>query len=175
MGTRSTVNKFSRAAKRLMHSAMPSPEDEDILATLKVEHEAVKELLTRLEAANGAAERRSLVKQIKAALVPHTKAEEKVVYAAIIKLRDKGAQQDGHEGFLEHACASRTLQKLEAIQNAASPQHKAAGKVLKELVEHHIREEEDDVWSDVMANFDSAHRVAMNRAFLAAKARFKPH
>ena len=47
------------------------------------------------------------------------------------------AAMDGHEGYLEHEWAAKTLQRLEAIPNAASPEHKAAGKVLKELAEHH--------------------------------------
>jgi hypothetical protein len=37
---------------------------------------------------------------------------------------------DGHEGYLEHEWAAKTLQRLESIANPASPEHKAAGKVL---------------------------------------------
>lgn len=39
-----------------------------------------------------------LVQKIEVALIPHAKAEEKVVYDAVIALRDKDAQVDGHEG-----------------------------------------------------------------------------
>jgi hypothetical protein len=106
-------------------------------------------------------------------LVPHTKAEEKVVYDAVIALRDKDAQMDGHEGYLEHEWAAKTLQRLEAISNAASPEHKAAGKVLKELVEHHIAEEERNVWADVKDHFSDDDRKEMNAMFLAAKRRVK--
>jgi len=54
-----------------------------------------------------------------------------------------------------------------------SPEHKAAGKVLKELVDHHIKEEENNVWRDVKANFSDEERAAMNRRFLAAKQKVK--
>jgi hypothetical protein len=114
-----------------------------------------------------------VVQKIKAALVPHTKAEEKVVYDAVIALRDKDAQMDGHEGYLEHEWASKTLQRLEGIANAASPEHKAAGKVLRELVEHHIEEEERSVWKDVKKHFLEDDRRKMNVAFFAAKRRVK--
>jgi hypothetical protein len=75
-----------------------------------------------------------------------TKAEEKVLYDAVIAVRDKEAQIDGYEGYIEHDLASKTLQNLAAIASATSPEHKAAAKVLKELVEHHIKEEESNVW-----------------------------
>jgi hemerythrin-like domain-containing protein len=65
------------------------------------------------------------------------------------------------------------LQRLEAITNAASPEHKAAGKVLKELVEHHIDEEERNVWKDVKEHFSEDDRKTMNASFLAAKCRVK--
>ena len=96
-----------------------------------------------------------------------------MVYDAVLGLRDKGAQMDGHEGYLEHEWAAKTLQRLESITNAASPEHKAAGKVLKELVEHHIKEEESGVWSNVKQNFSEHDRRQMNVAFEAAKRRVK--
>ena len=145
----------------------------DILDTLKTEHDEVKSLLSKLQDAHTAAQRKSLVKAIKAALVPHTKAEEKAVYDAVISLRDKEAQTDGQEGYIEHELAARTLQRLESIANATSPEHLAAAKVLKELVEHHIGEEERNVWRDVKDNFSAKQRLAMDTAFKAAKKRVK--
>jgi hemerythrin superfamily protein len=145
----------------------------DILDTLKKEHDEVKDLLENLSAAETPAQRRNLVQKIKTALVPHTKAEEKVVYDAVIALRDKDAQKDGYEGYLEHEWAAKTLQRLESISNAASPEHKAAGKVLKELVDHHIDEEERNVWADVKEHFSDEDRKKMNAAYVAAKRRVK--
>jgi hemerythrin-like domain-containing protein len=114
-----------------------------------------------------------MVQKIKQALVPHTKAEEKVLYAAIIALKDKDAQIDGHEGRLEHDLAARTLQKLAAIPNGKSAEHKAAAKVLKELIEHHIQEEERNVWGDARKHFSDQDRIAMNRRYLLAKAQVR--
>jgi iron-sulfur cluster repair protein YtfE (RIC family) len=164
------------AARAIHNTFSPSDtevESTDILDTLKKEHDEVKELLENLSEAETPAQRRTLVQRIKAALVPHTKAEEKVVYDAVIALRDKDAQTDGHEGYLEHEWAAKTLQRLEAITNAASPEHRAAGKVLKELVEHHIEEEERNVWKDVKEHFSDEDRKTMNATFLAAKRRVK--
>jgi hypothetical protein len=173
MGVKSAVRN---ATKSVMKSLSPEPEstaDTDLLDTLKKEHDEVKSLLSDLQDAETPAQRRSLVQKIKAALVPHTKAEEKVLYDAVIAVRDKEVQIDGHEGYIEHELASKTLQKLAAIANATSPEHKAAAKVLKELVEHHIRQEESNVWDDAKDNFSEDKRKQMNVAYLAAKARVK--
>ena len=172
MSIKSNIKKATNAVVKAL-----TPENEmgniDILETLKQEHDEVKSLLSDLQGARTAAQRKTLVKKIKTALLPHTKAEEKVVYDAVISLRDKEAQTDGHEGYLEHALAAKTLQRLESIDNATSPEHKAAAKVLKELVEHHIDEEERNVWKDVKSNFLDDERITMNTAFMAAKKRVK--
>ncbi len=173
MSLRTRLKQASRAIKDAVASDHDSDEATDILATLKQEHDEVKQLLADLQDADTAAQRRRLVKEIKAALVPHTKAEEKVVYDAVIRLRDKEAQIDGHEGYLEHEWASKTLQRLEAIANTTSPEHRATAKVLKELVEHHIQEEENQVWADVKQHFSDNQRARMNIAFLNAKARVR--
>jgi iron-sulfur cluster repair protein YtfE (RIC family) len=173
MSVKTVVKQAARVIGNTFSSGAADVESTDILDTLKQEHEEVKDLLKDLSDAETPAQRRNLVQKIKAALVPHTKAEEKVVYDAVIALRDKDAQMNGHEGYLEHEWAAKTLQRLEAITNAASPEHKAAGKVLKELVEHHIDEEERNVWADVKEHFSDDDRKKMNRAFFAAKRRVK--
>jgi iron-sulfur cluster repair protein YtfE (RIC family) len=173
MGVKTVVKQAARAITSTFSSSDSDVESTDVLDTLKKEHEEVKDLLEKLSDAQTSAQRRSLVQKIKAALVPHTKAEEKVVYDAVIALRDKDAQMDGHEGYLEHEWAAKTLQRLEGISNATSPEHKAAGKVLKELVEHHIDEEERNVWKDVKEHFSDEDRQAMNVKFMMAKKRVK--
>jgi hypothetical protein len=164
------------ATNTIIKTLSPKPEaaaETDLLDTLKKEHDEVKSLLSDLQEAGTSAQRQRLVKDIKAALVPHTKAEQKVLYDAVIALRDKEVQVDGHEGYLEHELASRTLQNLAAIKNVTSAEHKATAKVLKELVEHHIREEERNVWRDAKDNFSADERKQMNVAYVAARARIK--
>jgi len=47
--------------------------------------------------------------------------------------------------------------------------------VLKELISHHIREEESNVWSDARENFSSDQRKVMNRRYLAEKKKVRTH
>jgi hemerythrin superfamily protein len=91
------VKTAVRQAGRVISHAFFSDDNDveaaGILDTLKREHDEVRDLLEDLADAETPAQRRTLVQKIKAALVPHTKAEEKVVYDAVIALRDKDAQR----------------------------------------------------------------------------------
>jgi hemerythrin-like domain-containing protein len=173
VSVRSSIKNATNAVLKTIAPDSDAVPGTDILDTLKKEHDEVKSLLSALQDASTAAQRKSLVRRIKAALVPHTKAEENVLYDAVIALKDKDAQINGHEGYLEHQCASKILTRLGQIENATSPEHKAAAKVLKELVEHHIDEEERNVWGDAKKHFSDEKREQMNVAYLAAKRRVK--
>ena len=147
--------------------------DNDILDTLKQEHRDVAEMLEKLVESTSAAERKSLLNSIKNALVPHLRAEEKVVYDAVGALRGKEPQTHREEGYIEHALGDKLLTQLEKMSNMTSPEFSAGAKVLKELVEHHVDEEEKNIWSDVKDNFSDEDRVSMNKKFLAAKKRVR--
>jgi iron-sulfur cluster repair protein YtfE (RIC family) len=168
----SLLNTIRKAGKTLT-GATPGPDETDILDTLKKEHEEAGDLLKKLVDSDKAAERRSILNKLKKALAPHLVAEDKVVYRAVLAVKDKKAKIDGNEGQLEHAIAQQTLVKLTKIKNATSPEFSAAAKVLKELVEHHVEEEERNIWTDVRENFSDEDRFAMNRAFEAAKKNVK--
>ena len=165
----SVTTSVKKAARKVEKAVTGTEPEADLLDTLKEEHELVAGLLKELVESERAAERKSLVKRIKENLIPHLRAEQKVLYDAIIALKDRQAKQDGEEGYIEHALADKTLTKLEGIANATSPEFGAMAKVLKELIEHHVKEEESNVWSDARSNFAADERKAMNRAYLAEK------
>ena len=145
----------------------------DILDTLKQDHDDVAEMLEKLVESESGTERKSLLTSIKMALVPHLRAEEKVVYDAVLALRGKEQKEHAEEGYIEHGLGDKMLASLGKMKDAMSPEFSAGAKVLKELVGHHVEEEENNIWSDVKDNFSSEDRVAMNRKFLAAKTRVR--
>jgi hemerythrin superfamily protein len=159
---------IAQAASSVMGALNPQESENDILSTLQAEHDEVQEILEKLNGSDNAREQKQLVARIKAALVPHNKAEEKVVYDAVLALRGREARVDGHEGYIEHNLGGITLKKLEKL-TANTPEFKAAAKVLKELIDHHVEEEERNIWSLVRRNFSAEDRAVMNRDFLAAK------
>jgi hemerythrin superfamily protein len=165
-------SSIEQVAKSVFGGLAPGESSGDILDTLHEEHDEVQELLKKLNDSDDAREQKSLVGRIAQALVPHTKAEEKVVYDAVAALSSKRAKIDGAEGYTEHALASATLKQLGTLA-ANTPEFMASAKVLKELVEHHVKEEERNIWPLVRENFSFEQREQMNRDFLAAKEKVK--
>jgi hemerythrin-like domain-containing protein len=171
----SITTSVKKAARKVEKAVTGEEPQVDLLDTLKEEHELVSSLLKQMVESTRGAERKSLLKKIKANLVPHVRAEEKVLYNAIIGLKEKSAKQDGQEGYLEHSLADRMLATLEKIDNAMSPEFGAAAKVLKELIEHHVQEEEGNVWSDAKDSFSTEERKEMNERYLAEKRKIHLH
>ena len=167
------VRQAKSAVFRALDQGTSAAQNVDILDTLKQEHDQIKLLLSDLQEAKNAPERQALAKRIKLALMPHNKAEESVVYDAVLTLRNGSTVANAHEGYLEHEWAAKTLRRLESIEDAMSSEHRAAAKVLQELVASHIRQEENSLWNDVEQHFDDEMRIRMNHAFLAAKLRVR--
>ena len=166
-------SSIEQAAKSVFGSLSTGNEPAaDILDTLHEEHEEVQELLGKLSESDDAREQKSLLNKVKQALIPHTKAEEATVYDPVAALKAEKAKIDGAEGYTEHALASATLKQLDTL-TANSPEFKASAKVLKELIEHHVKEEERNIWAQVRENFSAEQREQMNRDFLAAKKKVK--
>ena len=172
MSLTGTIRTTTRKVQNALTPATYAEGDMDILTKLKKEHREVQALLDELVDSETASQRKSLLKKIKLALVPHSRAEEKVVYDALLALRNKEARQDGEEGYLEHGLADRMLATLGKAP-AASIEFAAAAKVLRELLNHHISEEESNIWSDVKDNFSEEERYAMNWRFETAKKKVK--
>lgn len=166
MSIGTTLKKATRSVEKAITGTEP---EMDILDTLAEEHEEVAALLHQLVDSDNSSQRRSLVKRIKAALIPHARAEEKILYDGVIGVKDKKAKIDGEEGYIEHHIVDTLLGDLDRIKDAMSPEFSAASKVLKEVVQHHVKEEESNVWSDVKSNFDSETRKLMNKKYLALK------
>jgi len=173
MDIQSAARKAGRKVGRILSTADEPGTDTDILDLLQKDHDEVEDLLDRLVESQNGSERKSLLNKIKGALVPHVRAEEKVVYDAVIAVKGKKEAQDGEEGYFEHGLADRMLATLGKISGAMSPEFGAAAKVLKELVLHHVREEENNIWSDVREHFSDDERVAMGRRFQQAKKRVR--
>jgi hypothetical protein len=84
-------------------------------------------------------------------------------------VRNKDAKTDGEEGFIENSLIAFLLKTLSGMRDKMTPRFGPAAKVLKEIVTHHVKEEEDDVWSDAKENFTTEQRQKMNKTYLAKK------
>jgi len=116
----------------------------DAIALLKEDHKKVMELLESLERATGT-RRTKLLGQIEQELKVHTQIEEEIFYPAWREAaRKKDDQTMYYEAVEEHNVVKTFLP--EAAGGANNEELKAKAKVLKELVEHHADEEEEDMF-----------------------------
>ena len=114
----------------------------DPFELLKADHRKVEQLFSQLESASGQ-RKLQVFKQIKAELELHTQIEEKIFYPA---LEDPEETHDlALEAYEEHAVVKDLLKQLGRARSA-NDEWEAQAKVLQENVEHHVEEEENELF-----------------------------
>jgi len=113
---------------------------------LKKDHREVQSIISKLEkTSEESSKREELFSQLKQELEPHQKAEEHVFYPALEK--EDEVRKDVLEGIEEHHVAEYVLKEMDKM-NKGEEQWSAKLSVLKELVDHHIEEEESKIFHD---------------------------
>lgn len=122
----------------------PTPFTEDelgIFRTLSAEHRVVDGMLERLELGDDGGDRRGLVEEVTRELLAHAEAEERTVYAVLEEYGALAADID--EAFGEHGDIEHLVLALDA--DAADDVFKQQVTALREVVRHHVRQEEEDI------------------------------
>ena len=127
---------------------------EGILQDLHQDHEAVSKLIEQLLKTESAAERSPVFKELMSLLLAHSHAEQNVLYKKMEKSEDEEARSFALEGTNEHQIVEQQLQQMSRARNKASEQWTAQLTVLRELVNHHVREEESTGFSCARSEFD---------------------
>jgi hemerythrin superfamily protein len=139
----------------------------DAVALLKQDHEKVRGLLESLEKATGP-RRVKLLGQIEQELKVHTTIEEEIFYPAFREAaKKKDDQVMVYEAVQEHHMVDLALP--EAAEGENNEDLKGKAKVLKELVEHHADEEEDDMFPRARKVFDRDELRALGERMEARK------
>ncbi|MBC7693152.1 MAG: hypothetical protein H7222_15415 [Methylotenera sp.] len=76
------------------------------------------------------------------------------------------------EAYEEHALCEHLISQLDALEKSDET-WTAKFSALKELVEHHVEEEEGDMFKKMRKTFEKSDFEAMNDEFSALKKRFK--
>jgi hemerythrin-like domain-containing protein len=119
----------------------------DAFNLLKTDHEKVAELFDQLESSNGKA-KLQVFAQIKTELELHTHIEETIFYPA---LEDpKQTHELVLEAYEEHDVVKKLLKELSKAKTA-NEEWEAQAKVLRENVEHHVEEEENELFPKTRA------------------------
>ena len=139
------------ASRPAPHAHAASHDTPDILQLLTAEHREVKAMFQhyhRLAEAGGKGDERMLLaSQICVALTLHTQVEEEILYpAARAALLHDGELVD--EAYVEHASAKSLVSQVKTM-TSDQPLFDARVKVLGEYVDHHVREEENELFPRV--------------------------
>jgi hemerythrin-like domain-containing protein len=115
---------------------------------LKADHERVKAILTQLSESTerGVKKRPDLLSKLEMEITIHTKLEEEILYPAFKEAGSKEQDIMYYEAKEEHRTVDSLV--LPDLQNTdpATTEFSGRVKVVKELLEHHIEEEESEMF-----------------------------
>jgi hemerythrin-like domain-containing protein len=160
-----TANRQQRTARRQIM---------DIFDVLTSDHDKVKKILEQMEetSARAGKKRETLLENLNTNLLPHMYAEEQYFYQ--ILLDESSDQEVAYEALEEHRAAKAVLKDLEDAPSD-DPRWGARLKVLKELIEHHIEEEESTVFDTARSILDEDRAVEVAKRFKELKKEASAH
>lgn len=124
-----------------------SAAQQDAVEMLMADHKKVKKLFAEfqsLKEGGSAKEKASIVAKICQELTVHSALEEEIFYPAVRKAIDDADLMD--EALVEHAGAKDLIAQLEEA-DAGEELYDAKVTVLGEQIEHHVKEEEGEMFS----------------------------
>jgi hypothetical protein len=122
------------------------PGRQDALALLRQDHRDVQKLFKRYKDAKDENEKSAIAERICLLLKVHTRIEEEIFYpAARRRIEDKELID---EALVEHKSAKDLIEEIEATE-AGDPMFDARVQVLSEQIDHHVHEEETELFPEV--------------------------
>lgn len=135
---------------------MPTPADKDACELLDADHLAVKHLfveyarLAMARPADSAPERQALAARICDELSVHARIEEEIFYPALRQAVPDAADVVD-EGVEEHQEAKDLIAQLRALGSAGDDMDQLVSELAR-VVEHHVKEERDELFPKAKAD-----------------------
>ena len=136
------------------------------LELLEQDHQKVSELFVQVDAAEDDEEKRQLFEGISNELTIHTHIEETVFYPALEKREE--LKDLVLEAYEEHKQVKTLLREISNLVDG-SEKFDAKLQVLMENVDHHVEEEESEMFPQVEQFFGATELEARGRELEAAK------
>jgi hemerythrin superfamily protein len=130
-----------------MNMGMDHEPMQDPIEMLKSDHRKVEGLFKQFESTEDKKMKQQLVDQICKELTVHARLEEELVYP-LLKREDEEVTE---EAFTEHELIKYMISELKGITSRDKSMDPKV-KVLKELVEHHVKEEEEEALPELEGN-----------------------
>lgn len=122
------------------------PRTANALDLLRQDHQRVLALFKQVEKTEDEKEQRQLCREIVEELSLHAQIEESVFYPFLREATDR--EDLFEEASIEHEAAKDLLERLRT-EDPGTPRFHAIVKVLKEYVQHHVQEEESEIFPQV--------------------------
>ena len=143
---------------------------EGTLQDLHNDHGEVDTLLGKITGSENSVERARLFSEMKDKLLPHLEAEQEVLYRRLETGKSKESGEFGVEGTSEHSMIEQQVDKLSGLSIPMGDEWAVELKVLQDLIEHHVGEEESTGFSCARDEFTKEQLEAMSLQFRARKA-----
>lgn len=144
-------------------------QETDIVSLILEDHKALKKLIKVMKDSDRSQDERfAAFQEFMPALIAHAKPEEQTLYT--VMKQDDELREDAFEGDVEHILADQLVEEIQRTEDADL--RSAQIKVLAELVEHHIEEEEEDLLPEFKKASDEEIRSKMGNEFLQLKIRY---
>lgn len=138
----------------------------DIVKLILADHVPLKKLIKKMKNSDAdVEERRAAFEEFAPLLLAHAKPEEDVLYSFM--KTNKDLREEAYEGDVEHTLADQMVEESKRTQDEDI--FLAKVKVLAELVEHHIKEEEENLLPHVKKQSNSADRAKLGEKYAVAK------
>lgn len=140
-----------------------------IVEAIRKDHDDLKEWIKILrDGSKEMKERKRAYEKFSALLKSHSVAEETAVYAFCEKVPKRELNIETAEGFAEHAIADDLMAKIAGLREPK--EWTAHTKVLAELVEHHIVEEEEELLPNLKKVLTAEQNTRLLEEFLTLRA-----
>lgn len=168
MAKKSLVSRLDEVIEYVDELGIPS-----VIEAIERDHDDLKKFIGVLKSdSRRPATKKAAYKQFAELLKSHSSSEEKAVYAKCLRI---GAlKQEAYEGYVEHTIAAKLMKELDGMRST-SPEWLAKAKVLAELVEHHLVEEERNFLPTLRSHVEAEERAEMREEFVGLRIRSQRH
>jgi hemerythrin superfamily protein len=137
-------------------------ESQDVIDLIMEDHKLLKQLILILKNPEVSFTKKlPAFEQFEVSLITHAKSEEESLYVSMKKLKE--LKVEGLEGDVEHSLADQLVNEIKETSDDDTWMAKV--KVLAELVDHHIKEEESEMLKKVRKEFSKEKREEIGKNY----------
>lgn len=161
-------------SKRTTQKSTKTPNENgqhtDIIGLILDDHKIIKELIETMKDEDADQdELRDAFDEFAPTLLAHAKPEEQTLYKRMKEMKE--LRSGGFEAEVEHALAEQLIEEIKSTKDKET--WRAKVKVLAEIVEHHVEEEEKEFLPDFKKESEKEDREQLGEQFLALKQEFE--